>query len=173
MKRKNLLPDAYGVPLVLASARAARDAGCRVIVSTDDAEVESLAHIDGHLICPRGDDLANVPVDRVVADATRAIAHDGAVLLVQPTVQPMTADLLRWFLNRVESGDYHISNPKQRPAPVALGVEDRHLVWGQAVLSDGSIFPPKLFAERSERQAMLKPPIHQFCPDLSAYPGWC
>ena len=54
LKRKNLLPDANGVPLVLASARAARDAGCEVWVSTDDAEIASLAAIDGHHIQHRG-----------------------------------------------------------------------------------------------------------------------
>ena len=66
LKRKNLLPDANGVPLVLASARAARDAGCHVIISTDDAEVASLATIAGHHVAHRGPELADVPVDEVV-----------------------------------------------------------------------------------------------------------
>ncbi len=146
LKRKNLLPDAYGVPLVLASARAARDAGCVVVVSTDDAEIKSLATIDGHIIHVRGPELASVPVDEVVQAA--ADWYGGhlddvlpAVLLVQPTVQPVTADLLRWFLNEAE----------QTGNPTALGIEARHLTWdGGQVLTD-----------RVERQVPTAWPIRE------------
>ena len=84
MKRKNLLPDAHGVPLVLVSARAARDAGCTVIVSTDDAEIRSLAELDGHKVHMRGHGYDTVPVDDVVECVAKD--WDGPILLVQPTV---------------------------------------------------------------------------------------
>ncbi len=125
LRRKNLLPDAYSVPLVLASARAARDAGCAVIISTDDPEVRSLAVIDGHPVHDRGPELADVLVDQVVEAA--AVGHTGPVFLVQPTVQPVTADLLRWFL--AQCGD----------EPVALGVETRHLTWHDGQLLTGRV----------------------------------
>ncbi len=147
LRRKNLLPDANGVPLVLASARAARDTGCEVWISTDDPEVASLAAIDGHWVQHRGPELATVPVDEVVSKTVGQLAHEGPVLLVQPTVQPMTADLLKWFLNEA---------PKQTLdaatfIPVALGVEDRHLIW-----HDG-----KLLTDRADRQTALPWPIRE------------
>ena len=123
LRRKNLLPDSDGVPLVLTAARAARDAGCTVVVSTDDPEIRSLAELDGHQVHVRGRGFAQVPVDEVVANATQG--WDGPVLLVQPTVQPMTAQLIRWFLDQTGG------------SPTALGVEDRHIMWQhQQVLTD-------------------------------------
>ena len=160
LKRKNLLPDAYGVPLVLASARAARDAGCTVVVSTDDAEIASLATIDGHIVHDRGDELASVLVDEVVAavvfdNPTKGLSGQttnlgpwtGPVLLVQPTVQPITHPLLRWFLKIAAAGE----------RPVALGVEDRHLIWAEQ-----SIDPTyKLLTDRAERTSQLPWPIRE------------
>lgn len=139
LRRKNLLVDGYGVPLVLASARAARDAGFTVVISTDDPEVRSLALIDGHHVHARGPELAVVPVDEVVAAA--AAGHDGPVLLVQPTVQPVTADLLGWFESEAATDD----------EPAALGVETRHLTW-----LDG-----QLVTDRVERQSPATWPVRE------------
>lgn len=139
LRRKNLLPDANGVPLVLASARAARDAGCRVVVSTDDPEVMSLAELDGHLGLWRRDEYRDGPVDAVVADVVAECRHDGPVLLVQPTVQPITADLLAWFLREQDS------------TPMVLGVEDRHLTW-----HDGGVL-----TDRLERQTNTDWPVRE------------
>ena len=137
LKRKNLLPDANGVPLVLVSARAARDAGCTVVVSTDDPEIRSLAELDGHQVHVRGAGFATVPVDDVVECA--AADWQGPILLVQPTVQPVTADLLSWFLGNVQE------------VPTALGVEDRHLTW-----HDG-----RLLTGRLERQREASWPVRE------------
>jgi spore coat polysaccharide biosynthesis predicted glycosyltransferase SpsG len=137
LKRKNLLPDANGVPLVLVSARAARDAGCTVIVSTDDPEVRSLAELDGHQVHVRGHGFADVPVDDVVACAAKD--WQGPVLLVQPTVQPMTADLLKWFLEQTDD------------EPLALGVQDRHILWHDGTALTG----------RVERQQEARWPIRE------------
>ena len=137
LKRKNLLPDASGVPLVLVSARAARDAGCTVVVSTDDPEIRSLAELDGHQVHMRGAGFASVPVDDVVECA--AADWQGPILLVQPTVQPVTADLLAWFLGNVEA------------VPTALGVEDRHLLWHDGHLLTG----------RLERQQSASWPVRE------------
>jgi spore coat polysaccharide biosynthesis predicted glycosyltransferase SpsG len=125
LKRKNLLPDADGTPLVLIAARAAVAAGCRVIISTDDPEIASVGQVDGHQVLRRGPELAEVLVDEVVRDAATRINWTGDLLLVQPTVQPMTATLLRWFLNHT-GGE-----------PTALGVEERHLLWWEGRILTG------------------------------------
>lgn len=166
LKRKNLLPDAAGVPLVLASARAARDAGCTVVVSTDDPEIVSLADIDGFYIQRRGPELADVPVDEVVADVVRTgipghgilgVVRDweGAVLLVQPTVQPITAGILKRFLLIANLGT----------DPATLGVEDRHLMWAD---TDGVY---RVLTDRLERQNPTDWPIREmgvrWWPDTS------
>ena len=105
LKRKNLLPIG-GVPAVLASAYAAREAGCDVVVSTDDPEIASLVAGAGFDLHIRGPELAEVVVDEVV----RAAAQDwrGDVLLVQPTVQPITGDIIGWFLDRAQGVPMHL-----------------------------------------------------------------
>ncbi|GAG42770.1 unnamed protein product, partial [marine sediment metagenome] len=55
------------------------------------------------------------------------------ILLVQPTVQPMTADLIKWFVTDASASGKASS----------LGVEDRHLLW-----HDGEVL-----TERVERQS--------------------
>ena len=93
--RKNLLPSA-GTPMFLRSAQAARDEGCQVVVSTDDAEIRSTAIVAGFQVHDRGPELADSVVDDVVKAA--AGKWEGSVLLVQPTVQPITADILGRFM---------------------------------------------------------------------------
>lgn len=153
LRRKNLLPDAHGVPLVLVSARAARDAGCTVVVSTDDPEIRSLAVIDGHLTVDRPPPLDNGPVDDVVEYHSNYWDNDdpweGSVLLVQPTVQPVTAKLLEWFLAvchaQPATGRIVVAEP------TALGVEDRHLTWHDGVL----------LTDRVERQTDTVWPVRE------------
>lgn len=140
LRRKNLLPDGNGVPLFLVSARAALEAGCTVVVSTDDPEIRSIAQSEGFYLHARGPELADVPVDEVVKAvvAGRESRYD-SVLLVQPTVQPMTADLLKWFLKecaenaeQVDISTFGVEETETirgAEVPVALGVEDRHLIW--------------------------------------------
>ena len=66
-------------------------------MSTDDPEIRSTAVVAGFEVHDRGPELADCPVDEVVKAA--AEGWDGAVLLVQPTVQPITATILRRFLH--------------------------------------------------------------------------
>jgi spore coat polysaccharide biosynthesis predicted glycosyltransferase SpsG len=132
--RKNLLPNDDGTPLFLVSARAARDAGCTVVVSTDDQEIFDLAILDGHVAMWRPAELVDCPVDRVVEDVASRTFQCGPVLLVQPTVQPMTATVLQNFL-----GLMHQSRS-------ALGTHDRHLIW-----HDGQVLTDRL--QRQEEAA--------------------
>ena len=109
LRRKNLLPIA-GVPMFLRSAQAAKDAGCEVVVSTDDPEIRSTAVVAGFQVHDRGPELADVVVDEVVKAA--AEGWGGAVLLVQPTVQPITANVL--------------TNLMKSPLPASLGQNSTH-----------------------------------------------
>jgi len=111
LKRKNLLPI-DGTPMFLHSAHAARDAGCQVVISTDDAEIRSTAIVAGFTVHDRGPELADVVVDEVVKAATEG--WDGPILLVQPTVQPITAEILTDFIrNTSEVGCLTADNTHQ------------------------------------------------------------
>lgn len=145
LRRKNLLPDADGRPLVVASAAAARDAGCYVVVSTDDPEIRSVAFAADFDVMDRKAGLLDGPVDLVVADVVRTLHWDGPVLLVQPTVQPITSKILSDFL-RVAGANR---------VPTALGVEDRHLLWAH---TEGIV---QVLSDRVERQRAAAWPIRE------------
>ena len=83
LKRKNLLPNSAGIPLFLVSARAARDAGCQVVVSTDDTEIATVAGADGFAVHRRGVELADVPVDNVVS-----VSSNGSCVKPNTTTGP-------------------------------------------------------------------------------------
>ena len=134
LRRKNLLPI-DGTPMFLRSAQAARDAGCQVVVSTDDPEIRSTAIVAGFTVHDRGSELADCPVDEVVKAACGD--HSGAVLLVQPTVQPITADILRRFLNEAQD------------VPMTLFRPFRHHLWVKGEWA----------ADRADRQDMENPPL--------------
>lgn len=85
LKRKNLLPI-NGIPLFL---RAARLAPGRVVVSTDDEEIASMARVrdlEVHYREPVDDDQTVLEVAKLVA---RELDWTGDVLAVQPTVHPI------------------------------------------------------------------------------------
>ena len=117
--RKNMLPI-DGEPMFLRSAYAARDAGCVVVVSSDDVEVLSVAKSAGLDIHIRGSALAQVTVDRVVQAVANKHDWDGDVLLVQPTVQPVTAAILAAFIDTAKASGQ---------TPVSLGEPDNHQLW--------------------------------------------
>lgn len=125
LRRKNLLPI-DGEPMFLRSAQAARDAGCRVIVSTDDPEIRSTAVVAGFEVHDRGPELAEVVVDDVVKAA--AEGWDGSVLLVQPTVQPIYK--------------HHLTAVMASEESAALAINVRHQIWSSK----------QLYTERVNRQ---------------------
>jgi spore coat polysaccharide biosynthesis predicted glycosyltransferase SpsG len=98
--------------MFLKSAQAARDAGCTVIVSTDDPEIRSTAVVAGFSVHDRGPELADCVVDDVVKSVVEMWGWDGPVLLVQPTVQPITADILTQFLGKVEGSPTSLVQPQ-------------------------------------------------------------
>ncbi len=88
LRRKNLLP-LDGIPLFL---RAARVAPGKVVVSTDDTEIASMARIRGLDVHHR----LPVDPDQTIAEMARSVVGDlawtGDVLVIQPTVQPLTRE---------------------------------------------------------------------------------
>ena len=91
--RKNIMSLA-GKPMIAYSILQAIESARldRVIVSTDDPEIVSLATLDGHDVHHRGPELADVPVDEVVAAvcdwAVVAAQRFKAVLLVRLWLAP-------------------------------------------------------------------------------------
>lgn len=149
LKRKNLLPNPDGAPLFLASARAAANAGCHVIVSTDDTEIGSIATVNGFDIHWRNGLYADVPVDKVVEAAAIHVNHQGPVLLVQPTVQPITPDILTAFIKDAETSGVATQGAHT----------DRHLTWHRG----------QLLSARVERQQLADWPLRE--TGLRWWPG--
>ena len=144
LRRKNLLP-VDGQPMFLRSAQAAKDAGCEVIVSTDDAEIESTARVAGFTIHQRGPELADTGVDLVVSAAS--VGWDGPIMLVQPTVQPITAAVLVRFMG-------HKDNRTR-----SLGIPAQHQIW-----IDG------WQTERVNRQDQVEPAVAEV--GVRWWPDW-
>lgn len=136
VRRKNLLPIGRE-PAFLRTARVAREAitGARVIVATDDAEVAAVAKVAGFEVYDRGPELAEVGVNEVVRAVAGSLNWAGQVMLLQPTVQPITTSLVEWFLERCV-GD----------RSVALGSEEPHQVWIDGV----RVTPPLQRQERAD-----------------------
>ncbi len=146
LKRKNLLPVG-GTPMFLRSAQAAKDAGCDVVVSTDDPEIRSVAIAAGFEVHDRGPELADVPVDEVVKAAIPD-GYQGSVLLVQPTVQPMTTFTICNFLTAVSTPSKWTTGLQDEPLESAALVQyTGHQYW-----QDG-----ECLTERVNRQDRHKP----------------
>lgn len=85
----------------------------------------------------RGPELAKVGVNEVVRAVAGNLNWAGEVLLLQPTVQPVTERLLKWFSKRCTGN-----------RSVALGTEERHQTW-----KDGERITPPL--QRHEKANWL------------------
>jgi spore coat polysaccharide biosynthesis predicted glycosyltransferase SpsG len=97
----------------------------RVVVATDDAEISAVAKMAGFEVFERGPALAEVGVNHVVAAVANSLQWAGEVMLVQPTVQPITVKLLQSFTAQCEDGP-------QKPS-LAMGIEERHQIWSEGV----------------------------------------
>jgi spore coat polysaccharide biosynthesis predicted glycosyltransferase SpsG len=95
----------------------------RVVVATDDAEISAVAKMAGIEVFERGPELAEVGVNLVVAAVAGKLNWAGEVMLVQPTVQPLTVKLLTWSVLNCGDGP-------QRPS-IAMGIEERHQIWNK------------------------------------------
>jgi len=110
----------------------------RIVVATDDTEISAVAQMAGFEVFERGPELSEVGVNEVVRAVAGGLNWAGSVMLIQPTVQPVTEKLLEWFFSYCEVGP-------QRPS-VALGIEERHQTWK----SGQRITPPLQRQERAD-----------------------
>ena len=141
--RKNMLPI-DGEPMFLRSAFAAQAAGCHVVVSTDDPEIESVTLAAGFDLHRRGPELADVTVDRVVQAVANQYEWDGPVVLVQPTVQPIDSPTLAMFIAKATDSEQ---------SPVSLGELFTHQLWDHNA--------QKWLTERVNRQDIQYPLMHE------------
>lgn len=130
IKNKNLMAIG-GTPLFLRAANLAATVCDRVIVATDDPQIEGLAALWGFEVWDRPDELNDdsASVDDVVRWAGSKLAAASVVvdglLVVQPTVPQITEGVLRAFV-----GDWEDNGGRW---PWTLTVEHRHIVWSAGV----------------------------------------
>ena len=124
VRRKNLLPI-NGEPAFIRSARVSREAFPKaiIVVATDDAEIAAVARRAGYEVFDRGPELELVPVNHVVRAVAANRNWEGETLLVQPTVQPITVNILAWFASEWETAEHSI----------AMGFEEPHQTWMKGV----------------------------------------
>ena len=84
VKRKNLAV-VQGKPLLLHIAGTLKELGHQVVVSTDDAEIRSVAEVHGYQTVMRGPELADTPVVDVAEHAIAELSYEGPVIVAQPT----------------------------------------------------------------------------------------
>ena len=117
VRRKNLR-TVGGRTLVQIAVEACKPHG-RVVVSTDDIDIASVAHMCGAEVAERPAELAGdaASIDDLVVHIRKT--YDGPLLVYQPTV-PQAACVLRAFIEWAQARDYGGS---------AISTEHRHLVW--------------------------------------------
>lgn len=101
----------------------------RIVVATDDAEIAAVAKMGGFEVFERGPELAEVPVNDVVRAVAGAYNWAGEVILIQPTVQPLTPNLLAWFIGTCKKHDEGLHPKLRGSVSRALGHEERHQIW--------------------------------------------
>ena len=135
-----------GRPLVaraILTARAA-DAEARVVVSTDDAEIASIAHRTGAHVVMRDPSLATDAVtldpvvhDVVLRDEAAGYACDH-VVTIQPTSPLLRPATVTRIVRRLAADEADT---------ILTAIDDTHLAWG---LRDG--VPQPEYASRLNRQ---------------------
>lgn len=162
--RKNTSPLA-GRPLVAHAIHAARaaDAQARVVVSTDDAEIASIARRTGVHVVMRDPSLATdtVTLDPVVHDAVlreEAAGHAcDHVVTIQPTSPLLRPATVSRILRRLAADEADT---------IITVVDDTHLAWG---LRDG--VPRPEYASRLNRQ-FLPPRFRETGGVVASHRRW-
>lgn len=94
--RKNIRPF-HGKPIIAYSIEAAQDSGMfsDVIVSTDDAEIETVAIQYGAMVLRRVPDDGTRGTQEVAKDVLDALDYDGPACVIYPTAPMLTGETLR------------------------------------------------------------------------------
>lgn len=147
--RKVLQPVA-GVPLLLRTLRTARESGVaqRIVVSTEDSEIASIARLHGFEVLDRPARHATdtATIKHVVRHALEALAWHGSLLVMQPTCPLLRPQTVRAFVDEFRGPaafDWAIS-----------GYRPGHLYWQSPM---GTAFPHPL-TRRTNRQHAVDSP---------------
>ncbi len=143
--RKNIR-HLNGKPLIGYSIETAKKSKYvdKVIVSTDDTEIASIAEKYGAEIMFRPKHLASdeVPLDPVIYDVVDNLEKKGMsfeyIVTIQPTSPLLRTETLDKVIEILIDGDYDT---------VLTAVDDRHLAWTK----ENGMFIPK-YKERKNRQ---------------------
>jgi len=102
VKRKNLaIVD--GKPLLCHIADTLKGMGIRVVVSTEDSEIASVAKVHGYEVHHRDKSLADdqTPVAEVASAVILDLGYKGPVIIAQPTCPFVTQPTLSRLINRL------------------------------------------------------------------------
>lgn len=102
VKRKNLAV-VDGKPLLCHIADTLKQMGIRVIVSTEDPEIASVAKVHGYEVHARSMGAAadDVPVSVVAQEVVDTLQYEGPVIIAQPTCPFVTQETLARLINRL------------------------------------------------------------------------
>ncbi len=100
VRRKNLAV-VDGKPLLCHISDTLQDMGVRVVVSTEDPEIASVAKVHGYEVHGRAPELAadDVPVADVAAAVVEDLGYSGPVLIAQPTCPFVSKETLGKLIN--------------------------------------------------------------------------
>jgi CMP-N-acetylneuraminic acid synthetase/spore coat polysaccharide biosynthesis predicted glycosyltransferase SpsG len=135
-----------GKPLLAYSIETAKQSKYvdKIIVSTDDNEIATIAEKYGAEIILRPEHLASdeVPLDPVIYDVVEKLENQGIffdyIVTIQPTSPLLKTKTLDKVIETLVNGDYDT---------VLTAVDDRHLAWTK----ENEVFIPK-YKERKNRQ---------------------
>ncbi len=102
VRRKNLAV-VDGKPLLCHIADTLQGMGTRVVVSTEDPEVASVAKVHGYEVHDRAPELAadDVPVSAVAESVVADLGYAGPVIIAQPTCPFVTQETLGRLINMI------------------------------------------------------------------------
>lgn len=103
VKRKNLAV-VDGKPLLCHIADTLQEMGIRVVVSTEDVEVASVAKVHGYEVHDRTPGLSedDVPVADVAAAVVADLSYSGPVIIAQPTCPFVTVQTFDRLIDRLD-----------------------------------------------------------------------
>ena len=104
VKRKNLA-IVQGKPLLLHIAGTLRELDHQVVISTDDAEIRSVAEAHGYQTVIRDEELADATVVEVAEHAIAELLYEGPVIVAQPTCPFVSADSIEKLVALLEDHD--------------------------------------------------------------------
>ncbi len=175
VKRKNLAV-VDGKPLLCHIADTLKSMGIRVVVSTEDSEIASVAKVHGYEVHDRPWELSedDVPVSGVLVQVVYDLNYRGPVLVAQPTCPFVTQETLSRLINQLGEHDAvtlatpntHIYRTVRTRRSDAKNRQDMGGLWieiGVRVFTEGTPFTvePTAHVEVTGREAYDIDTIHE------------